>query len=58
MAEVREIAAERDREMVELEAKAAEKAAKQAAKQAAADAAAADALTGDGLKEEVFASEH
>ena len=53
MAKVREIAAERDREMVELEAKAAEK----AAEKAAAEAAAADALTGDGLKEEVFASE-
>ena len=53
MADVREIAAERDREMAELEAKAAEK----AAELAAAEAAAADALAGDELKEEVFASE-
>jgi DNA-directed RNA polymerase subunit beta' len=61
MADVREIAAERDREMAQLEAKAAEEAAeeaaKEAAKEAAEEAAAADALAGEGLKEEVFATD-
>ena len=57
MADVREIAAERDREMAKLEAKAAEKAAELAAELAAEEAAATDALAGEGLKEEVFATD-